>query len=148
MRRIEPFSRTARIGSILLFLAVPLAAADTGGEAIFGRWRTDDGKAIVAIGRCGDLACGTIAEVLDRSPGVPRTDVANPSPALRKRPILGMPVLAGFRRSGSQWTGGRAYDPKTGSSYRARLSVNPDGSLKVTGCVLFVCRSKRWLRAP
>jgi uncharacterized protein (DUF2147 family) len=132
----------------LLLAAAPSFAAGPGSAAIFGRWRTDDGKAIVAVGRCGEMACGTIAEVLDRSPGVPQTDVENPSQALRKRTILGMPVLTGFRWSGSQWTGGRAYDPKSGSSYRARLAVNPDGSLKVTGCVLFVCQSKRWTRVP
>ena len=144
-RRFKP---AAGFGAALLLVAAPSFAAAPGSAEIFGRWRTDDGKAIVAIGRCGDTACGTIAAVLDRSPGVPRTDVKNPSPALRKRPILGMPVLTGFRRSDDQWSGGRAYDPKSGSSYRARLSVNSDGLLKVTGCVLFVCQSKRWSRVP
>ncbi len=40
-----------------------------------------------------------------------------------------------------------AYDPKTGNSYDASLKLNPDGPLRVTGCVLAVCRSKRWTRA-
>ena len=27
------------------------------------------------------------------------------------------------------------------------FELNPDGSLRVTGCVLVVCRSKRWTRS-
>jgi uncharacterized protein (DUF2147 family) len=56
-------------------------------------------------------------------------------------------TLSGFTRDGAAWKNGRAYDPKSGRSYRATLALNPDGSLKVTGCVLFICRSLRWTRA-
>jgi vitamin B12 transporter len=41
---------------------------------------------------------------------------------------------------------GRAYDPKTGKSYKAKLRPNPDGTLTVTGCVLFICQSQTWRR--
>ena len=44
--------------------------------------------------------------------------------------------------------GGRAYDPKSGQSYRSSLKLEPDGSLKLTGCVLFICESRRWTRVP
>jgi uncharacterized protein (DUF2147 family) len=75
------------------------------------------------------------------------TDRNNPDPRLRGRPIVGLTILSGFGRSGNIWTGGRAYDPKAGRSYRSNLALNPDGSLKVTGCVLFICQSQRWTRA-
>jgi len=75
---------------------------------------------------------------------VPTHDVNNPDPNLRGRAILGMPVLTGFAADGS---GGRAYDPKSGRSYRTSMSLNGDGSLTVTGCVvLFLCQSMRWTR--
>jgi uncharacterized protein (DUF2147 family) len=57
-----------------------------------------------------------------------------------------MPILTGFSPSGAQWTGGHAYDPKTGRSYRATLALNPNGTLEVTGCIAFLCRSKDWTR--
>lgn len=91
--------------------------------------------------------CGWIARVLDKGPKVPSTDVKNPEPQKRSRPILGLPTLTGFTREGAIWTDGRAYDPKSGRSYRATLQLNPDGSLRVTGCVLFICQSRRWTRA-
>jgi uncharacterized protein (DUF2147 family) len=58
-----------------------------------------------------------------------------------------MPILTGFAPAGSQWTGGHAYDPQTGRSYRASLALQPNGRLEVTGCLFFICRSKDWTRA-
>lgn len=126
------------------FLLLLLGNAPPGIEGI---WRTDDGKGLVRIGPCGAQTCGWIARVLDAGPGVPSTDVRNPDPKLRRRPILGLPTLTGFTRDGMVWRGGRAYDPKSGRSYRATLQLNRDGSLKVTGCVLIICRSLRWTRS-
>lgn len=109
---------------------------------------TDDGKAIVDHRRCGASLCGTINEVLDRSPGVPATDIRNPTAALRTRSIVGLPILFGFRRRNGHWIDGTAYDPKSGRSYRASLDVKGTDRLKVTGCVLFICQTKTWTRRP
>ena len=114
---------------------------------IEGLWLTDDGKGVVRIGPCGRQLCGWIARVLDRGPNVPTRDQRNPDPRLRARPILGLRILSGFTASGNQYTGGRAYDPKSGRSYRTTLSLNRDGSLAVTGCVMFICQTRRWTRA-
>jgi len=124
-----------------------LLAGSGAGPAIAGDWLTADRTAVVRIAPCGPRMCGSIARVLARGPDVPRTDVNNPDKALRSRPLVGLKVLSNFSPDGARWTGGRAYDPKTGRSYRARLSRNADGSLTVTGCVLFVCKSQRWVRA-
>lgn len=149
MPQARLLTRIARSGAaMLLLLGARSFATGTASDVILGRWLTDDGKGIVTIAHCGDTLCGRISQVLDRSPGVPGTDINNPDPALRRRTILGLPVLTAFRRDGNQWSGGRAYDPKSGNSYRSRLALYPDGSLKVTGCVLFICQSKRWRRVP
>jgi len=124
-----------------------MMAASSGGADIAGLWRTDDGKGLVRIEPCGAQMCGRIVRVLHTRPNVPRTDVNNPDRQLRSRPLVGLLTLSGFARSGSVWTGGRAYDPQSGKSYRSSLQLNPDGSLKVSGCVLFICQSRRWSRA-
>jgi uncharacterized protein (DUF2147 family) len=128
---------------------VPLFAATAASAApasVQGLWLTDDHKGLVQIGPCGRSLCGTIAKVADTSGRAPKTDIHNPDARLRSRPILGMPVLTGFESAGSYWKG-RAYDPKSGKSYRSTLELNPDGSLKVSGCILFICQSQRWTRA-
>lgn len=138
--------RTWLAGAVLLaLLGAPLGAVTPATPT--GLWRTDDGKAVIRISACGDRLCGRIAEVLDSGPGVPRTDVNNPDPRLRTRPLVGLLTLSGFARHGKIWDGGRAYDPKSGKSYRSTLQLESDGSLKVTGCVLFVCQSRRWTRS-
>lgn len=133
--------------ALLPLLALASAAPAVAGPSIEGLWLNDDRKGLVMIAPCGPSLCGTIARVLDTDPKAPKTDIHNADPALRKRPILGLPVLTGFQGSGGSWKNGRAYDPESGKSYKAYLELQPDGSLKVTGCVLFICESRRWTRA-
>lgn len=130
---------------LLVFLALWSAAAPAAAP-IDGLWLTDDHKGVVRIGPCGRSLCGWIARVLDSGPGVPARDANNPDPRLRGRTILGMPVLTGFTAAGGEYAGGHAYDPKTGRSYRASLSLNPNGSLNVTGCVMMFCQTRIWTR--
>lgn len=130
---------------MLAFVAV--VAVAIGGADISGDWVTSDRSAVVRIARCGGGMCGTVVRVLARAPGIPQTDVNNPDRARRSRPLLGLTVLSGFNAAASSWSGGRAYDPETGRTYNARLSLNPDNTLVVTGCVLFICKSQTWRRA-
>ena len=127
---------------------VALAAAAGAPSGIEGYWITADRAALVRIAPCGPRLCGTISRVLRRGPNVPVNDVNNPQASARSRPLVGLQVLTAFTRSGSQWVDGRAYDPKSGRSYKARLTSNPDGTLTVTGCLLFICQSQSWRRAP
>lgn len=124
-----------------------LLAAMAAATSPVGSWITEDLTALVTIAPCGQSLCGTVSKVLAVQPGIPDTDVHNPKAELRHRPLLGLPVLSGFRWSGTEWTSGSIYDPKTGKTYRSRLAMNPDGSLKVSGCVLFICETQRWTQA-
>ena len=134
----------------LFLAALSLLAASSAAAAappsVQGLWLTDDHKGLVRIAPCGGALCGTIARVADTSGQAPTTDIHNPVASLRNRAILGLPVLSGFVPAGNYWKG-RAYDPKSGKSYRSTLELNPDGSLKVSGCILFICQSQRWTRA-
>ncbi|MGZ3250703.1 MAG: DUF2147 domain-containing protein [Croceibacterium sp.] len=128
-------------------LALAVAAPAMAGPSIEGLWLNDDHKGLVRIAPCGAKLCGIIAKVLDTDPRAPKTDIHNADPKLRNRPILGVAVLTGFERHGDMWRNGRAYDPEGGKSYKSTLQLNPDGSLRVTGCVFFICESRRWTRA-
>jgi uncharacterized protein (DUF2147 family) len=129
-----------------MFVFLAFASLATSAPNITGDWVTADRNAVVRIASCGIQTCGTIVRVLVRGPTVPQTDVNNPDAALRSRPFVGLKVLSGFTEEASAWVNGRAYDPKTGRTYNGKLSLNTDGSLAVTGCVLFFCKSQRWIR--
>ena len=125
---------------LTVLIAMLLAGSD-----YHGTWRTADGSALVRIGPCGNHVCGRIVRVLD--PQAPATDVRNPDRTRRNQPLAGLTVLSGFAPASGGVLAGRAYDPKSGRSYRTSLRVNPNGSLRVTGCVLMVCRSQTWTRS-
>ena len=129
------------IALLLILAATPARAA----APIFGSWLTDDRSAIIRIDRCGRRLCGVIERVLD--PRAPARNINDPDRSRRSRPLVGTTVLSGFGAVGDIWTGGRAYDPKSGRSYRSMLGVQANGKLKVTGCILVLCRSRIWTRA-
>jgi uncharacterized protein (DUF2147 family) len=129
-------------GLAIATFATPLAAA----PLIGGRWLTADGGAIVAIGDCGGSICGRIAKVIKGPPaGQPWVDALNPDPKLKKRPLVGLPILTGMTPSGNDWKGS-IYDPKTGKTYRA-VVARDGANLKVQGCVAIFCQTMIWTRA-
>ncbi len=125
-----------------MLLAGPAFAA----TPIAGRYVTEDGSGVIEIGRCGATVCGKLVRILKSEPNAPKTDVNNSDPALRSRPILGMPILSGFADGGKDWRG-RIYDPRNGKSYKSIVSRNGDGTLKVQGCIAFICQTQRWKQA-
>jgi uncharacterized protein (DUF2147 family) len=133
-------------------LAVPLATAFAADPSALGEWVTEGGKARVRIEPCAtDPAklCGAIVWSYrpdDAAPG-PLVDVNNQDPALRSRPIVGLPLLQGFEPDGpGAWSGGTIYDPEGGKTCRSKMRFAGPDALEVEGCVLFVCRGQTWTR--
>jgi uncharacterized protein (DUF2147 family) len=130
---------TFALATLAATIALPAHAA----QPVTGRWATVDAKAIVQIAPCGKSLCGRIEKILKPTPGRPHTDVENADPALRSRPLVGLPLLTGFADAGSLWKG-TIYDPESGKSYTSKVSRNPDGTLKVQGCIAFLCKTQTW----
>ena len=123
-------------------LAMPAWAA----TPIAGRYVTADGAGIVQVAPCGGATCGRLVQILKARAGAPALDVNNHDPALRGRPIQGIAILSGFTDRGADWRG-TIYDPRNGKTYKSIVSKNPDGSLKVQGCISFFCQTQRWTAA-
>src|SRR3546814_20312380 len=87
-------------GPLSVLVAALLMAAAA--APVEGDWLTADRNAVVRIAPCGASLCGVVLRVLAKGPSVPRTDVHNPDPALRSRPLVGLPVLTGFSRDRSE----------------------------------------------
>ena len=126
-------------------LVAALPAVAHAAEPVTGRWLTDDGKAIVTIGTCGNTVCGKISKVLKPRPGGPAVDANNPDPKLRDRPIEGLQFLTGFTPKGDSWNG-KIYSPEEGKTYKSVLTRDGADALKVKGCVLFFCKTQVWTR--
>ena len=137
-------------------LAVALLAATQIGATAetptpVGVWLHPDGRIKMEIAPCGDALCAKL--IWFKSPnddqGLPRVDLKNPDPALRARPLLGLKVLEGLRpNADGAWDGGEVYNPDDGENYKARMSIQDDGTLRVRGYILIPLLGKTlvWTR--
>ncbi|ASK89536.1 DUF2147 domain-containing protein [Sphingorhabdus sp. SMR4y] len=135
------------IAAGLAFAALTVATPAQAADSIHGEWITQDRGAIIKISKCGANVCGRIHKYLVRPlNGVGQKDVNNPDKSLRSRKVLGIAILTGFKPDGDIWRG-KIYDPKSGRTYRSEVSLISSDSLKMKGCVAFICQSQNWTRA-
>lgn len=146
---------SCRFGTIIvIFMAISAAllgapAAQAGGQAT-GVWLTQAGDARVRVSKCGGGICGVIVglrDPIDPATGRPQVDDKNPNPALRKRPMIGLPLFGGMRPSGPNRWSGQIYNADDGSTYLSHVSLAGPNTLKVEGCVGALCGGENWTRA-
>jgi len=136
-----------------LGLAFGLPALQAAGpDAIVGTWLTDDGASKVEVSATkavdgSTVYAGKIRWLKDPTrDGKPLRDANNADSALRDRPILGLPILSGFKASGGGWTGGTVYSPRSGKSYPAELSIGADGRLQLKVSAGLLSKTDYWTR--
>ena len=131
--------------------AAALMVAGIAGSALAdpkGVWLSGSGKSHVKIFPCEDdneKLCGEIVWL--RSPlgkdGKPRRDIHNDNKSLRDRPIMGLRVLWDLEDDGrGEWDDGDIYNPEDGETYDAEMEEVDTNTLKVRGCVWFLCRRR------
>lgn len=136
---------SAALVTATVMAAFPAAA--NAADPITGRWVTEEGDAIVTIGKCGSSTCGRISKFLVPPPDGPdQRDIYNPDPAKKKRRLMGLPVLTSFKAEKDLWRG-RIYDPKTGKSYRSVVRRKGANAIEVKGCISFFCQTQIWKKA-
>ena len=136
-----------RIATALVFLAIaPFSVARAADVA--GLWQTEDGESRVKLSLCGQKLCGTLAWLKEPSDdrGAPRRDSANADPALRNRPLIGVPLLAGLAKAGEGWKG-KIYNPDDGKTFDGTVGLTAAGVLEIKGCVAAIfCQTETLTR--
>jgi uncharacterized protein (DUF2147 family) len=132
-----------------LFLTLMIGAALTAPafatpEAAIGEWMTPGERGRIKLAPCGEALCGTLIAV---KPGNSSRDERNPNPALKNRDLIGVQLMTGLTRKGAGWAGGRGYDPDRGMNFRAEITPQANGSLRVKGCVGPICEVQVWTKA-
>jgi uncharacterized protein (DUF2147 family) len=129
---------TIRSAVLAAGLAVGLAAAlgaSTASAAggIKGFWRTGDGRSVIEILDCTTGICGRIAGL---PPDAPATDVNNPDQSKRSKALCKLIMLHGFTESSdTEWEDGTIYDPKSGKTYDATMTLTGADTLDLRGYV-------------
>ena len=133
--------------SMILMLA-PLAAAFA--QDVVGKWKLEDGTAIVEVYQQGDVYNGKIVwlQTPTEADGSPAVDDKNPDPKLRTRQVLGLNMLSNLKKGNGEYSGGSIYDPGNGKTYNCSMKVEGDvlkvrGSLDKRG---LIGRTMDWFR--
>jgi uncharacterized protein (DUF2147 family) len=134
--------------NVRAFIAIVLLTAanafGAGSGDILGLWKTDGGDSRLEFFSCGDKICGKIVWLKepkyisskDGPVGTTKVDRKNPDPALRNRPILGLPILKGLALKGDKrWGNGQCYDPETGKSYKCKMRLASPDQLELRGYI-------------
>lgn len=117
--------------------AGPAAAQDT-----IGTWLSKSGETRVRIAACGAELCGTV--IWQQNPG---KDVNNPDAARRDRPIVGIRMMFGMKKSGAEWNG-QLYNFQDGKTYTGKMKLSGASAMELGGCVMggLICRTQTWTR--
>ncbi|HEY0661348.1 MAG TPA: DUF2147 domain-containing protein [Lysobacter sp.] len=141
----------------LFLLALPLLAASTAALAQstpVGSWTTVDDKtgkpkSVVEIyeARDGSLA-GRVSEILQSERG-PNPSCDKCTGDRKGKPVKGMVILWGVKKSGDAWEGGKILDPNNGKIYSVKLrEIDGGKKLEVRGFLGFslLGRTQTWVR--
>jgi uncharacterized protein (DUF2147 family) len=129
--------------TVLCALPFLLTAQD-----IAGRWTTIDDqsgkpRSVVEIIVKDGVASGRIVDIVDpEKRDKPCTKCTGDK---KDKPVLGMRIIEGMRRSGTEWSAGTILDPESGRVYDCKIWLE-DGRLKVRGYVAFFYRTQTWVR--
>ena len=119
-----------------------VAYAQTAEDA-FGVWLNPENQSHTEFYKCGAGLCAKIAKVTDGQ----KTDDKNPDAAKKSRPIVGLVIMEGAKKSGANTWSGTLYNRADGKSYSGTVTVKAKNSLDLSGCVaLVVCRTTTWTR--
>ena len=137
--------RTLMLCGTILLAATVGAAAQTADPV--GEWLVKDGSARIKVVSCPTnpnqppLLWGVIWA--EAKPGF---DEKNPDPAMRNRPMQGVPILVGMKQVQPNKWEGKIYDPTRGSLWDAKVSLSRTDMLEVRGCFGFICDGEDWRR--
>lgn len=112
---------------------------------IEGQWLTSDKKGVIEIYQKDNLFFGKIVGGEKRGDGL---DQKNPDEKLRTREILGLTIMTNLKKDGDEFTGGKIYDPDSGSTYSCKLKLEKPNTLTLRGYlgIALFGRSETWTR--
>jgi uncharacterized protein (DUF2147 family) len=125
-----------------------------GASSAVGLWKNIDDhtgkpKALIRITESNGVLSGKIEKLLrdpaeDQNPKCIKCEGE-----LKDQPILGMTIITGMQKDGSEYNGGKILDPDNGKVYKSKMTLQDNGAkLDVRGYigVPMLGRTQTWLR--
>ena len=138
------------VAGFLTGFALATISSATGASSPIGLWKNEDATFEI-FENDGKLGARVVALREPTTPeGKEKTDIHNPDPSKRDRPILGLVFMSGFvKRSDVRWENGTIYDPKSGNTYSCFMELDGPDKIKVRGFIgiSLIGRTDIWTRA-
>ena len=134
---------------VLLFGAGNLKSQTN--DAITGSWKTFDDEtnqpaAIVLISEKNGLFSGVVTKLLDPNALLKCEKCTD---ARKGKPVVGMEILTGLRKTSETYSGGKILDPDDGEIYRATIHLTDQGNkldLRAYIGIPLLGRTQTWTR--
>ena len=120
-------------------------------RGVIGKWNTIDevtGKAmsVVEIFEYNNKIYGKVIDILNPKN---RNNTCKDCPGEdQNKPILGLTIIKGLSKDGTEYNDGKILDPKTGKLYKCYIELESTNKLKVRGYLGFslIGRTQYWER--
>ncbi len=118
------------------------AAAYVAPLGVVGLWRTAGDEGLVRIEACGEAICGRAVD------DTPRQNVGSHDGGPHDQSVDGQLIMKLKPLGPGHWGDGWIQNPDSGKSYKASITLAPDGRLRLKGCLVVpLCRTQTWTRA-
>lgn len=133
-----------------LLIALCFATTVTFAQDVLGKWKTIDdetgqAKSIVEIYKHKNgKVYGKIVEILIKENEDKLCEKCEGDE--KNTPILGLNIIKNLEYDGEFYSGGTAFDPETGKTYKFRIGFDEDepGKLQVRGYLAFFYKTQYW----
>lgn len=120
-------------------------------QTVIGKWKTIDdetgqAKSIVEVYEKSGKVYGKVVEILRADH---KKDVCSKCDGAEKnKPILGMVIINGLQKDGSEYNDGMILDPQNGKKYKCYITLESPDKLKIRGYIgiALVGRTQYWTR--
>ena len=120
-------------------------------QSVIGKWKTIDdetgeAKSIVEIYEKSGKIYGKVVDILRADH---KKDVCSKCEGTEKnKPIIGMIIISGLKKDGTEYSGGTILDPTSGKKYKCYITLDSADKLKLRGYVgiSIMGRTQYWTR--
>ena len=135
----------------IVYLFFVLVTSSMNSLSVIGKWKTIDDqtgepKSIVEVFSKSGKIYAKVVEVLDLAH---KNSLCHKcSGEDKNKPILGLTIIKGLSKEGSEYNSGEILDPKNGKLYKCSLSLESNDKLKIRGYIGFslLGRTQYWHR--
>lgn len=136
---------------LFILLLFAFVTTSMNAQSVIGKWKTiddetGDAKSIVEVFSKSGKIYAKVVEILE--PANKNRVCTNCSGVDKNQPILGLTIIKGLTKDGSEYNSGEILDPKNGKLYKCALSLESKDKLKIRGYIGFslLGRTQYWYR--